>query len=85
MKTRQSAHSQCAACGDPIHYGQPAVSFCRNTEQREAAGAASLEQITVTESQIVLTLRQACGDLFTTTDAAKLLRAELKRRQNERN
>jgi hypothetical protein len=85
MNNRESVHSECAACGDPIHYGQPAVSFCRNTEQREAAGAASLEQIIVTESQLVLTLCQACGDLFTTTDAAKLLRAELKRRQNERN
>jgi hypothetical protein len=85
MKNRESVHSECAGCGDPIHYGQYAVSFCRYTEQREVAGAASLEQITVTERQQVLILCQACGDLFTTTDAAKLLRTELKRRQNERN
>jgi hypothetical protein len=85
MNTRESVHSECAACGDPIHYGQPAVSFCRNTEQREVAGAASLEQITVMESQQVLTLCEACGDFVYHNRCAKLLRTELKRRQNERN
>jgi len=85
MKNRESAHSQCAACGEPIHYGQPAVSFCRNTEQREVAGAASNEQITISESLLVLTLCPACGGMFGVGDAANLLRSELKRRQIERN
>jgi predicted RNA-binding Zn-ribbon protein involved in translation (DUF1610 family) len=85
MKHRESAHSHCAACGEPIHYGQPAVNFCRNTEQRQTSGASSCDEVTVMESLEVLTLCVACGDTFNAAAAAEILRTEIKRRRCLRN
>ncbi len=85
MQTRQPPHSHCDACGEPIHYGKPAVSFCRVTEQRDLAGASNYDQITILDSLDLLTLCPACGEGFSVTDAEKILRDELKRRQVHRN
>lgn len=85
MQTRETTYSRCDACNEPIHYGQFAITFCRNTEQRDVAGLSSVDQITVMESLQVLTLCPACGDHFDASAAAKLLRDELKRRQLLRN
>ena len=77
MSEHADAFAVCERCQMPIYFGNAQVTVTRNVEQVDRPGDYPEGQITVIESEPLLTLCAQCGNRFDSAQVRGLLRSAL--------
>lgn len=56
--------TECSRCNKPIYYGNAYVTILRNVEQADYELATDSEEVTVIDSQEIITFCGSCGNSF---------------------
>lgn len=85
MKTNEVPYTICEDCGKPIYAGNLAVTFCRSIQQLDYTEECPDGEVTVADSQELISLCARCGNGFNVVEAATALKAALRRPKYSRN